>query len=47
MLVAVYQGEWFTAAATEIVRVDPTRMAQGVMIANDAVVAFRIAPTGD
>jgi putative Mg2+ transporter-C (MgtC) family protein len=31
MLVTIYQGEWFAAAATETVRVDPTRMAQGVM----------------
>ncbi len=31
MLVTVYQGEWFANAATETVRVDPTRMAQGVM----------------
>ncbi|MDD5285193.1 MAG: MgtC/SapB family protein [Desulfuromonadaceae bacterium] len=31
MLVTMYQGKWFTAAALETVRVDPTRMAQGVM----------------
>lgn len=30
MLLAVYQGAWFNASA-EIVRVDPTRMAQGIM----------------
>ena len=30
MLLAIYQGIWFTASA-EIVRVDPTRMAQGIM----------------
>src|SRR6201989_2363224 len=30
MLLAVYQGTWFNASA-EIVRVDPTRMAQGIM----------------
>ena len=31
MLVTVYQSRWFTGAALDIVRVDPTRMAQGVM----------------
>jgi putative Mg2+ transporter-C (MgtC) family protein len=30
MLLAVYQGTWFNVSA-EIVRVDPTRMAQGIM----------------
>jgi putative Mg2+ transporter-C (MgtC) family protein len=30
MLLAIYQDRWF-AASTEIVRVDPTRMAQGIM----------------
>ena len=30
MLLAVYQGSWFNASV-EIVRVDPTRMAQGIM----------------
>src|SRR5919199_6899706 len=30
MLLAVYQATWFNASA-EIVRVDPTRMAQGIM----------------
>lgn len=30
MLLAIYQGAWFNASA-EIVRVDPTRMAQGIM----------------
>jgi putative Mg2+ transporter-C (MgtC) family protein len=31
MLVTMYQGKWFVAAVPETVRVDPTRMAQGVM----------------
>jgi len=31
MLVTIYQGEWFAGAALETVRVDPTRMAQGIM----------------
>ncbi|MEW6268419.1 MAG: MgtC/SapB family protein [Thermodesulfobacteriota bacterium] len=31
MLVTRYQSEWFSPAAVETVRVDPTRMAQGVM----------------
>lgn len=31
MLVAIYEREWFTATVTETVRVDPTRMAQGIM----------------
>jgi putative Mg2+ transporter-C (MgtC) family protein len=30
MLLAIYQGTWFSASV-EIVRVDPTRMAQGIM----------------
>ena len=30
MLLAIYQGSWFNASA-EIVRIDPTRMAQGIM----------------
>ena len=30
MLLAIYQGTWFSASE-EIVRVDPTRMAQGIM----------------
>lgn len=30
MLLAIYQGTWFALSA-EIVRVDPTRMAQGIM----------------
>ena len=30
MLLAVYQDRWF-AASTEVVRIDPTRMAQGIM----------------
>ncbi len=31
MLVTVYQSRWFTGALPDSVRVDPTRMAQGVM----------------
>jgi putative Mg2+ transporter-C (MgtC) family protein len=31
MLVTLYQELWFAAAAAETVRIDPTRMAQGVM----------------
>ncbi len=31
MLVTVYQRDWFTGAMIETVRVDPTRMAQGIM----------------
>jgi len=31
MLVTMYQGKWFAGAPLETVRVDPTRMAQGVM----------------
>lgn len=31
MLVTMYQGTWFVGAAIETVRVDPTRMAQGIM----------------
>lgn len=31
MLVTMYQGHWFSAAALETVRIDPTRTAQGVM----------------
>ena len=31
MLVTVYQAKWFTVAPLDIVRVDPTRMAQGIM----------------
>lgn len=31
MLVTMYQKEWFAGAALETVRIDPTRMAQGVM----------------
>src|SRR5512141_437881 len=30
MVITVYQGLWFAAAA-EVVRIDPTRMAQGIM----------------
>ena len=31
MLVTVYQEQWFSGASLETVRIDPTRMAQGVM----------------
>lgn len=31
MLVTLYQREWFSGAMIETVRVDPTRMAQGIM----------------
>lgn len=31
MLVTMYQGKWYAAAVQETVRIDPTRMAQGVM----------------
>lgn len=31
MLVTMYQGKWFAGAELATVRVDPTRMAQGVM----------------
>ena len=31
MLVTVYQSRWFTGSTLDTVRVDPTRMAQGVM----------------
>jgi putative Mg2+ transporter-C (MgtC) family protein len=31
MLVTMYQGKWFSGAALETIRVDPTRMAQGIM----------------
>ena len=31
MLVTLYQSYWFAAASSEVVRVDPTRMAQGIM----------------
>ena len=31
MLVTIYQGEWFPAVLSETVRIDPTRMAQGIM----------------
>lgn len=30
MLLAIYQSSWFTASV-EVVRIDPTRMAQGIM----------------
>ncbi|MEN6441772.1 MAG: MgtC/SapB family protein [Syntrophobacter sp.] len=31
MLVALYQKDWFSQALVETVRIDPTRMAQGIM----------------
>lgn len=31
MLVTIYQKEWFSQALIETVRIDPTRMAQGIM----------------
>jgi putative Mg2+ transporter-C (MgtC) family protein len=31
MLIAIYQKEWFSQATIETVRIDPTRMAQGIM----------------
>jgi putative Mg2+ transporter-C (MgtC) family protein len=31
MLVTMYQDKWFGEAAIEVVRIDPTRMAQGIM----------------
>jgi len=31
MLIAIYQREWFSQAQIETVRIDPTRMAQGIM----------------
>ncbi len=31
MLVGIYQNEWFSQALVETVRIDPTRMAQGIM----------------
>jgi putative Mg2+ transporter-C (MgtC) family protein len=31
MLVAIYQRDWFSQALIETVRIDPTRMAQGIM----------------
>lgn len=31
MLIAIYQKDWFSASLIENVRIDPTRMAQGVM----------------
>lgn len=31
MLVTIYQRDWFSGAMLETVRVDPTRMAQGIM----------------
>ena len=32
MLVTIYQGQWFADADAGTVRIDSTRMAQGVMI---------------
>ena len=31
MLVSLYQHQWFPAGAGDVVRIDPTRMAQGIM----------------
>jgi len=31
MLVTMYQSKWFTGATLDTIRIDPTRMAQGVM----------------
>lgn len=31
MLITVYQDQWFEGAVLETVRIDPTRMAQGIM----------------
>ncbi|MBI2296296.1 MAG: MgtC/SapB family protein [Betaproteobacteria bacterium] len=31
MVVAVHQGQWFPQALSDVVRIDPTRMAQGIM----------------
>ena len=31
MLVTLYQSYWFTGGGSDVVRVDPTRMAQGIM----------------
>jgi len=31
MLVTMYQSKWFAGVAVETIRVDPTRMAQGIM----------------
>jgi putative Mg2+ transporter-C (MgtC) family protein len=31
MLITAYQSDWFPSAATEVVRMDPQRMAQGIM----------------
>lgn len=31
MLVTIYQRDWFPAGIIETVRIDPTRMAQGIM----------------
>lgn len=31
MVVAVHQWQWFTATPPEAIRIDPTRMAQGIM----------------
>ncbi len=31
MLVTVYQFSWFSLSSPEVVRIDPTRMAQGIM----------------
>src|SRR5229473_386268 len=31
MLVAVYESQWFPTSGVDTVRIDPTRMAQGIM----------------
>ncbi len=31
MVVTVYQSSWFSPSSPEVVRIDPTRMAQGIM----------------
>jgi putative Mg2+ transporter-C (MgtC) family protein len=31
MLVTVYQSRWFVTAPLDVIRIDPTRMAQGIM----------------
>lgn len=50
MLVTMYQGKWFAGAALETVRIDPTRMAQGVMtdtlLNSSDVVEFNILLAG-
>ena len=36
MLVTMYQSRWFIGTPLDTVRVDPTRMAQGIMTGNKA-----------